>query len=104
MPIGDYNPSPKPHHGRNKPSRRQRSEIPPKEVKRLKERSGGVCERCDRQRATDKAHVERRQHSTDIPTSEDFLHLCNSCHVWADGSRDGRDWLLAKQAELRSRK
>jgi hypothetical protein len=60
MPIGEYRPVPKPAFKRGKPSQRQRSELPPQEVKRLIERSEGVCEKCNSARATGKAHAERR--------------------------------------------
>jgi len=103
MPIGDFNPVPKQSFRRGKPSQRQRSELPPKEVKRLYERSGGVCEKCDSARVTGKAHVERRWRSERIPTAEDFIHLCTPCHEWADSGLVGRKWLIAKQKEKRAK-
>lgn len=87
-------------HNRNKPSRAVLSNLSAKEDKRLKERSGGVCERCDRQRATERAHIVRRRNHTVKPVAEDFAHLCTACHRWADGSREGRDWLLQFQSKL----
>jgi hypothetical protein len=103
MPIGEYRPVPKPAFKRGKPSQRQRSELPPKEVKRLIERSEGVCEKCDSTMASGKAHVERRWRSERVPTSEDFIHLCTPCHTWCDSGPEGRKWLIAKQKEIRSR-
>jgi hypothetical protein len=106
MPIGDFNPYSKQQQvecNRGRPSRGQRSEISPTEVKRLHDRSGGVCEKCDSARATDKAHVERRWRSERIPTADDVLHLCHDCHTWCDGSKEGRKWLIEKQKEIRAR-
>lgn len=88
---------------RIKPNRRQRSECPVKEVKRLKQRSNGACERCDAQVATDKAHLERRWRSENIPTAEDFAHLCKICHEWADNTKEGRAWLTEFGKLLRER-
>lgn len=103
VPIGEYRPVPKPDFKRGKPSQRQRSELPLKEVKRLEERSGGTCEKCDKARATGKAHVERRWRSERIPTAEDIVHLCTPCHEWCDSGPVGRKWLIAKQKEIRSK-
>lgn len=100
MPVGDFNPAPKPRHNRGKPSRCQLSELSPKEVKRLRERSGGVCERCDRSRTHGKAHLERRWNSTAPPTAEDAVDLCTPCHEWADRTPEGRAWLARKKIEL----
>src|SRR5690606_25027323 len=80
-------------NNRIKLTRSQRSNLTPKEDKRLKVRSNGVCERCDRQRATERAHVERRWKSEDRPVAEDFAHLCQPCHRWCDQSKEGREWL-----------
>lgn len=100
QPITAYPKSEQLQHKQIKPSRRQRSELCAKEDKRLKERSGGVCERCDRQRATQRAHIERRWKSEDKPVAEEFAHLCVGCHVWADKSQEGRKWLVDFQKRL----
>lgn len=81
------------YNKRIKPTRKQRSELSTYEDKRLKERSNYVCERCDQQRAINKAHLERRWKSKGKPTAEDFAHLCFNCHTWADNSLEGRKWL-----------
>jgi hypothetical protein len=86
-------------HKRNKPRRATISELSTKETKRLYERSNGVCERCDRARGTDRAHCDRRRNHTSAPVAEQFAHLCRDCHVWVDGSRIGREWLLRKEEE-----
>jgi len=78
---------------RIKLTRSQRSNLTPKEDKRLKTRSNGVCERCDRARASERAHIERRWKSETRPVAEDFAHLCTTCHKWCDRSKEGREWL-----------
>lgn len=96
-----YNPVPKSQHKRRKLTRRQRSELSAKETQRLYERSGGVCERCDRSRAHHRAHLERRWKSERKPTAEDFAHLCVTCHEWADRTAEGRKWLKEFGLSLR---
>ncbi|BBI32011.1 hypothetical protein [Cohnella abietis] len=101
IPIGDFIPAPKPEFKRGKLSRRQRSELSAKEVKRLRERSDGVCEKCDSQRTSGKAHLERRWRSEEKPTAEDVVDLCTDCHKWADGTPEGRRWFEEKKQQLR---
>jgi hypothetical protein len=88
---------PKPSFPRNKPKRVKLSELSAKEVIRLRLRSNSVCERCDSQRATEKAHVERRRNHTKPPTAEDFIDLCKLCHTWADSCLAGRKWMRSFQ-------
>lgn len=95
-----YNPVPKPVYKRKSLTRKQRSELTAKEDRRLKERSNGVCEKCDRSRATARAHIQRRWKSEKRPTAEDFAHLCTQCHHWCDNSAEGRQWLLDFQDRL----
>lgn len=98
-----FNPQPKPKHKRNSLSRRTRSEASPEVRKEVHERSGGACERCDRARASQLAHIERRWKSEGKPTKEEFADLCVPCHTWADKSDEGRQWLLDFQIRLRER-
>lgn len=91
---------PKPSFGRNKPKRRTLSELSAKETKRLHERSNGVCERCDQQRAAEKAHVERRHNHSKPPTAEDFIHMCIKCHGECDASLAGRKWMRSFQQSI----
>jgi hypothetical protein len=93
-------PSPKPSFKRFKPTRTQRSELSAKETARLYARSNWVCEKCDRARATGRAHIERRWKSESKPTAEDFAHLCTPCHTWCDSCEKGRKWLLDFQTKL----
>lgn len=92
--------APKPNYGRGSLSRSSRSNLSDKETKRLYARSNGVCEKCDRARATGKAHIERRWKSEGKPTAEDFVHLCNDCHSWCDSCKAGRQWLIDFQTKL----
>lgn len=82
----------KPQHKRNKPTARQRGAISSKVRQQLAERSQGVCERCRSARAVHAAHLVRRW-KLDKTTLNDLAHLCIACHQWADGSKEGRQWL-----------
>ncbi len=106
-----YNPVPKPNHpksdkskkvthNRNKQKRSTISNLSPKEDARLKERSNYVCERCDRARASQRAHIVRRHNHSASPVAEDYAHLCVPCHTYCDGSLEGREWLIAFQDKL----
>lgn len=90
-------------HNRNKPKRVTISNLSAKEDKRLKDRSNGVCERCDRSRASQRAHIVRRHNHSAPPVAEDYAHLCVPCHTYCDGSLEGREWLLQFQSNLRER-
>lgn len=51
--------------------------VEPEERKeRLERRSGGVCERCRRRKATDVHHLRRPARSI-----RDLQHLCRRCHM-----------------------
>jgi hypothetical protein len=100
QPVRGYPKDKQTEHNRVKLTRAQRSELSAKEVKRLYARSNRVCEKCDRQRASEKAHIERRWKSESRPTAEDFAHLCKPCHIWCDGSNEGRAWLISFQTKL----
>lgn len=89
----DYSPAPKPQHKRIKLTQKQRGDISPSVREEVKERSGNVCERCSMARATDMAHITRRWKLDHKTTADDLLHLCKSCHVWADNTAQGRQWL-----------
>lgn len=99
-PINDV---PKRQYKRIKLSRRTRSEASPEVRKEVHERSGRACERCDRARASQLAHIERRWKSEGKPTKEDFADLCDACHDWADDTKEGRQWLLDFQIRLREK-
>lgn len=86
----DWNPVPKPvKHKRVRPTQRQMGAISAKVDRQLKERSGGVCERCRAARAVERAHITGRKHLTHRTTVSDLLHLCTPCHRWADGTAEG---------------
>lgn len=114
MPIGDWNPIPKPKHKRNKKTARQRGSIPKAAYAKAWERSGGRCERCGKDEyqawTLEAAHVERRwKTSQDGIGPADIVILCgpstdsSTCHHWADYTRAGRQWLLYKREEIRAK-
>lgn len=47
-------------------------------------RSGGMCERCGTQRATDVHHRQLRRHGDHEPAN--LVDLCRACHSWAHGN------------------
>jgi hypothetical protein len=87
--------APKPSHGRNKPTARQRGQISTKVRKELRERSGGVCERCMNEKASQAAHCIRRWRIEVRTTVHDLAHLCYDCHYYCDNNKSGREWLEA---------
>lgn len=54
------NAVPKPQHRRNAPTAKQRGQISTKVRKQLRERSGGICERCNNNLAVHAGHLVRR--------------------------------------------
>lgn len=91
--ANEWNPAPKPTHKREKPTTKARGAISTKVRKELQNRSQGKCERegCQRE-AVHAAHVTRRWklQKTEV---HNLLHLCLECHIWADSSKEGREWL-----------
>jgi len=104
MTMFEYRPVTKESQLYNKPvklSQRQMGEISAKVDKQLKERSGGICERCRAARATERAHLIRRGKLEWKTTVNDLAHLCTPCHHWADRSgTDGRQWLKQYREKL----
>jgi hypothetical protein len=84
---------PKPSHKRYKPRSRTRGAISPKVRKELKERSGGICERCNAAQAVHAAHLTRRWLIETRTTVNDLSRLCVPCHINADQTKEGREWL-----------
>lgn len=84
---------------RVKLSQRQMGAISSKVDKELKNRSGGVCERCRAARATERAHITGRKQLTHKTTVADLLHLCTACHDWLDETPEG----IRYKRELRER-
>jgi hypothetical protein len=115
MPIGDYNPVPKPKHKRRSKTAKQRGQVTKAVYAAAWERAGGRCERCGRYHGQvwtlEAAHVERRwRFGQEGVKAEDIVILCGpstdsrTCHHWADYTREGREWLLRKREEFLSRK
>ncbi len=53
----------------------------------VKGRSGGMCERCGAERATDMHHRQLRRHGDHLPAN--LVHVCRTCHnaVHADPAK-----------------
>lgn len=90
MPIGDFNPAPKPSaKKKEKTVQSRRGDIGKSADKLLKERSGGVCERCEKALATERAHLTGRPHIDHKTAVTDLIHLCTPCHDWLDENPEG---------------
>jgi hypothetical protein len=101
FPLREYSKSDQLKSTRVKLTQRQMGEISPAVDKELKERSGGICERCIAARATERAHLIRRGKLTHKTTANDLAHLCTPCHDFADESGlPGRKWLKQFQSIL----
>lgn len=89
MPVGDFIPVPKPSAKKSSGTQRQRGDIGTDVDAELKERSHGVCELCEKARATERAHLTGRPHIDHKTRVTDLLHLCSPCHDWLDETADG---------------
>jgi hypothetical protein len=92
MTIFTYNPVSKEsqlHRVRIKPTQKQMGDISQKVDKEVKERSGGICERCRAARATERAHLIGRKQIKHKTTAKDIWHLCTACHDWLDETPEG---------------
>lgn len=101
MTLFTLNEVPKPSHKRNKPLARNRGAISSKVRKELFERSQGACERCKRQGVPLQAAHTTRRWQLDRTTSSVLAHLCVPCHLWADNSKEGREWLTEFETNLK---
>lgn len=99
-----FNPVPKPSYARNKPTAKQRGQITTKVRRELRERSGGICERCEYNLAVHAAHLVRRWQIPEKTTVKLVAHLCLGCHTWADTTKGGREWLKAFKTKLEAKK
>jgi hypothetical protein len=84
--------TPHPARRRIKPSQKQMGNISKNVRTIVSERSNGVCERCNRQRATQMAHLIGRKQLTHMTTEKDLLHVCIYCHKWMDETVEGIRW------------
>lgn len=74
---------------RVKQSQRQRGDISDVVDKQLKDRSKGLCERCEKAWATERAHLTGRKHLNHKTKVTDLIHLCTPCHDWLDETPEG---------------
>jgi len=77
---------------RIKQTQRQKGDISPQTRKEVAERSNNACEICDRQRATQMAHITSRKRIEHKTTSLDLLHVCVECHQWLDQTAEGKQF------------
>jgi len=77
---------------RIKQTQRQKGEISPQIRKEVAERSNNACEICDRQRATQMAHLTSRKRIEHKTTAQDLIHVCVTCHKWLDETAEGKQF------------
>ena len=82
---------------RVKQTQRQKGEISLSARVEVKERSNGACEICDRQRATQMAHITSRKRIEHKTTSQDLIHVCVTCHKWLDETAEGKIYKEERQ-------
>lgn len=87
------------YNKRIKPTQRQKGAISNKVREKVKERSGGICERCSSQRATDMAHIIGRKQIDHVTSEKDLLHVCVPCHRWLDETPEGINYKRRIQDE-----
>jgi len=80
------------YSNRIRPTQKKKGSISDKVRREIKQRSDGVCERCDANRAVHMAHIISRKNINHVTTSKDLLHLCIQCHKWLDETVEGINW------------
>jgi 5-methylcytosine-specific restriction endonuclease McrA len=89
---GEYSKQFQTRGKRIKQTQRQKGEINAQTRREVHERSNGACEICDRQRATQMAHITSRKRIEHKTTADDLIHVCVSCHQWFDQTAEGRKY------------
>lgn len=81
---------PKPKHPRRTPTRAKRGAFSPKVRKTIVQRDGKLCVRCGA-RYEEIHHIVFRSQGG-LGTVDNGVCVCHTCHEYAHGSRDGREW------------
>lgn len=74
---------------RVKPTQKQMGDISSEVDRQLKERSMWICEFCEDNAATERAHLTGRTHLNHKTKVTDLIHLCLECHDWLDETKEG---------------
>ena len=77
------------YNKRIKVTQKQKGNISTNVRQQVFERSNGICERCNRQRATQMAHLIGRKQLNTMTTDKHLLHVCIHCHKWLDETVEG---------------
>jgi len=77
------------YNKRSKVTQKQKGNISTNVREQVFERSNGICERCNSQRATQMAHIVGRKQIDHITNEKDLLHVCVPCHRWLDETPEG---------------
>jgi 5-methylcytosine-specific restriction endonuclease McrA len=94
---GEYSKQFQTRGKRVKQTQRQKGEISPNTRQEVHERSNGACEICDRQKATQMAHITSRKRIEHKTTAQDLLHVCVTCHKWLDETAEGKGYKEERQ-------
>jgi len=84
-----FNPQPKNKATKSvriKQTQKQMGDISPSVDAELKDRSNGVCEMCEKNWATQRAHLTGRKQLDWKTEVTDLIHVCTECHKWLDGA------------------
>jgi hypothetical protein len=77
------------------------TDIPHQTRVKVRNRSSGVCERCDSKIATDMHHRMKRSIGGHSP--ENVVHLCRVCHDWAHANgvqARATGWIVPSQRRI----
>lgn len=104
----DFNPVPKPSHGRRKPKRGQLSKITQKARNEVYRRSEMKCERCGvtNPYCFEVSHLIQASQGGRGDDPSNLCLLCGpsvnsgTCHNFADYTSLGREWRMQKRNEL----
>jgi 5-methylcytosine-specific restriction endonuclease McrA len=94
---GEYSKQFQTRGKRVKQTQRQKGDITAQTRREVQERSNGACEICDRQKATQMAHITSRKRIEHKTTADDLIHVCVSCHQWLDQTAEGRKYKEMRQ-------
>ncbi|WP_025850923.1 hypothetical protein [Paenibacillus ehimensis] len=114
--ANEWNPAPKPQHGRSKKTAKERGRITKVVYDEAAARSQGRCEWCGwaagsfdptgRRWGLEAAHLIRRRNCIET-TAQDIAMLCGpsvnsgTCHNKVDYTKSGREWAASYRKQLK---
>lgn len=89
VPVGDFNPCPKPDHKRGTPKRVNRGKFSQDTIQKIGERDGWKCVRCHSTTIESVPHHVIFKSQGGPGTVDNGVSICRGCHDWAHGKRKG---------------